>query len=253
MADAPPPPRILFFGDPHTQLRAVAATTLALRPRAIVLLGDVQACAPLDVELADVLDAGVQVTWIFGNHDADLGEQMWLNLTSADLNPRSAAGALHGKVLDVAGIRVAGLGGIFRSSAWLPPDEPRARTFDELARRNKRLFPKVWQAKSAEHRDSIYPADYDALAKQRAEILVTHEAPTSHRDGYRAIDELAHAMRVRLVVHGHLHQPYLSRNADGLLVAGVGAVGAVDELGNDRHRGVPAREPKRVDGWTRLR
>ena len=46
---------------------------------------------------------------------------------------------------------------------------------------------------TAEQRDSLLPADYDGLAKLRADILVTHEAPSSHRPGFapRSTNSLA--------------------------------------------------------------
>lgn len=40
---------------------------------------------------------------------------------------------------------------------------------------------------------------------EKADILVTHEAPSCHPFGYSEIDELAQAMGARMVVHGHHH------------------------------------------------
>jgi hypothetical protein len=39
-----------------------------------------------------------------------------------------------------------------------------------------------------------------------ADILLTHEAPAVHPHGWRAINELAEALGVQVVVHGHHHQ-----------------------------------------------
>ncbi|MNH14033.1 hypothetical protein D3C79_736200 [compost metagenome] len=35
--------------------------------------------------------------------------------------------------------------------------------------------------------------------------MVSHEAPSCHPYGYAEIDELAHAMEVKMVMHGHHH------------------------------------------------
>lgn len=40
---------------------------------------------------------------------------------------------------------------------------------------------------------------------EKADILVCHEAPSCHPYGYSEIDELAQAMGVKMVVHGHHH------------------------------------------------
>ena len=61
---------------------------------------------------------------------------------------------------------------------------------------------------------AIWPEDYDYLATQRADILVTHEAPRSHPSGNAALDALARAMGASLIVHGH-HHVCLSRRGAG--------------------------------------
>ncbi len=50
----------------------------------------------------------------------------------------------------------------------------------------------------------------------RADVLVTHEAPSCHKHGFAGIDVAAAACRARLVVHGHHHATY-----DGVLPGGV--------------------------------
>ena len=42
--------------------------------------------------------------------------------------------------------------------------------------------------------------------KLRADVLVCHETPSCHRNGFGAIDDLARDMRVQMVVHGHHHR-----------------------------------------------
>jgi predicted phosphodiesterase len=221
---------IVFVGDIHQQWDKVARGVAALRdrPRAAVLLGDIQCEKPLDELAAPFLDRGIAVHWIFGNHDNDGGPDMWANLADPARNPRTAAGALHGRVTEIAGLRVAGLGGTFRPRVWDPPAEPRLRARAELEADVRGLGPS-WQAAhlQALHHSlstaAIWPEDYEALATRRADILVTHEAPASHPSGKAALDRLARVMGARLIVHGHHHLSYRARSADGLSVMGVGA------------------------------
>ncbi len=52
-----------------------------------------------------------------GNHDTDIDAD-YDNLYDSRLAERN----LHGRVVTTAGVRVAGLGGIFRGQVWMPPD-----------------------------------------------------------------------------------------------------------------------------------
>ena len=57
---------------------------------------------------------------------------------------------------------------------------------------------------------------------KRADILVAHEAPSTHQHGFAALVDLARALRVRLVVHGHHHTSLAGVTADGIAVIGLG-------------------------------
>lgn len=52
---------------------------------------------------------------------------------------------------------------------------------------------------------AIYPDDYFALAMEKTDILVCHEAPSCHPCGYSELDELAQATGAKMVDHGHHH------------------------------------------------
>lgn len=56
------------------------------------------------------------------------------------------------------------------------------------------------------HHSSIFPDVYERLSKMKADILVTHEAPSAHAYGFQAIDELAVRLGAKKVVHGHHHE-----------------------------------------------
>jgi len=107
-------PKLLFVGDPHGDFEPVIATVDRLRPEAIVLLGDIQARQPLHIELGPILDLA-EVWLIHGNHDTD-SDADYDNLWGSKLADRN----LHGRIVEIAGYRVAGLGGIFRGKIWDP-------------------------------------------------------------------------------------------------------------------------------------
>jgi hypothetical protein len=87
------PVTIVFIGDIHQQWDKVARglERLAEPPAAAVILGDVQCDRPLDVLAAPLLDRGIAVHWIFGNHDNDGGPGMWDSLTCPE-EPRHGGG-----------------------------------------------------------------------------------------------------------------------------------------------------------------
>ncbi|WP_291012941.1 metallophosphoesterase [Hydrogenophaga sp.] len=197
--------KLWFLGDVHGEFRHIG---VALRqaeqagnlPSWLISLGDVE----LDTILREILAPlrlefpGVKVAFIHGNHDADTHEN-W-----ACLHDCADAVALHGQVVELVGIRVAGLGGNFMGRVWAPPSGP---TFASKAQAMKR-GPYAWrdgQQPSPKLHGAIYRDDVAALAKQRADILVTHEAPSCHPYGWETLDQLARDMRVVRTFHGHTH------------------------------------------------
>ena len=204
----PPPsaganPEILIFGDPHGDFAPVIAAVERLRPRAIVLLGDIQARQPLHVELGPILDH-TEVWFIHGNHDTD-SDADYDNLWGSKLSDRN----LHGRVVEIAGYKVAGLGGIFRSKIWDPrrPIKEAAFISADALRRSVRREGRWRDGIARRHHSSIFPDDFQQLLRSGpADILVTHEAPAAHPHGWQAVDELAETLGVQLVVHGHHHQ-----------------------------------------------
>ena len=200
-------PKILFFGDPHGDFSPVLRAVETHEPEAIVLLGDMQPKRPLHIELASIREH-TDIWFIHGNHDTDCDAD-YDNVWGSELADRN----LHGRVAEVAGLRVAGLGGIFRGAVWdghLPIDECKYRNQEELlwrVTRGGKVTHDLWRdGISRKHRSSIFPADYESLIPEHADILVTHEAPGGHRLGYKVLDDLAGALGVKLLVHGHHHE-----------------------------------------------
>jgi hypothetical protein len=70
-------------------------------------------------------------------------------------------------------------------------------------------------------RDAIFPDDVRALRGLRADVLVTHEAPSCHKNGFVGIDNAAKLCRAKLIVHGHHHESYESVLPNGARVIGL--------------------------------
>jgi Icc-related predicted phosphoesterase len=211
----PSAPKLMFIGDPHGDLERVIAAVERYQPEAIVLLGDIQARQPLHLELQPILDR-TEVYFIHGNHDTDSNVD-YDNLWGSALAHRN----LHGRVVEIAGYKVAGLGGIFRSKIWDPrrPVEEAAFVSADALRRAMRPEARWRDGIARRHRSTIFPEDYlQLLRSPPADILVTHEAPAAHPHGWKAIDELAAALGVQLVVHGH-HHKYTDYLGEGLMTA----------------------------------
>ena len=249
---------IVFIGDIHQQWQFIERGLASLDPlpQAAILLGDVQCDRPLDQLAAPLLDRGIAVHWIFGNHDNDGGPEMWANLVEPQRNPRTRQGALHGRVTEIAGLRIAGLGGTFRPRIWEPPEPPRLHRREQLPEDLATLGPN-WPADhiaALTHSlgaTAIWPEDYDELAGQRADILVTHEAPRSHPAGNAALDALARAMGAGLIVHGHHHVTYRAVAPDGLRAMGVAAAWGANIDGEPLWPGeAPRHLGQLISGWS---
>ncbi len=218
---------ILFCGDPHGQFGHIIEAVQEHRPAAVILLGDLQAQRPLEIELAPILTR-TEIWFIHGNHDTD-SEADHDHLFDSKLADRN----LHGRVVEIAGLRIAGLGGVFRGKVWAPPAPA---TFENpkqyLARCGKGNF---WRGGlPLTHRSTIFPEDFEKLRKQRADILVTHEAGSAHPHGFAAIDELARSLGVSTSVHGHHHDQRdysAERTRLGFDAFGVGLRGMTDQDG----------------------
>lgn len=173
---------------------------------AVVLLGDMEPQRPLHLELAPLLERRVPVWFIHGNHDAD-SDDLWARVWGSDLADHN----VHGRVIELPnGQRLAGLGGVFRESVWYPSPSaaregaPAYRTMREHAKSTPRQ--NRWRhGPPRTHWGTIYPDVVDHLADLQADVLITHEAPGYHPNGFELLDTLAQSMGAQVVVHGHQH------------------------------------------------
>ncbi len=250
---------IWFLGDVHGHFEHIAQAVDAApkKPKAVILLGDVEAPIPLYECMRDVESRDIAWHWIIGNHDTDSREN-FSNIS----DPTSTAHNIDGRVIEIGGMRLAGLGGVFRGEVWFPRDGETA-SFSSYAdfSRSSQMYRQLktrlskrdiaqaqavppesrhWQAQLLElsraggllkHRSTIFPDVYRRLMSQRADILVTHEAPGAHPHGFEVIDHLARTMGVKWLFHGHHHDSCdYSRQFDrlGFAAYGVGLRGITD-------------------------
>lgn len=225
---------IYFLGDVHGCLDHVLPALRADepgdgKPKTAIFVGDIEAQRPFEDEIAPLLAADIDVWFIHGNHNTD-SRQNWANLLP------SWHRNLHGRVVEIEGLHVAGLGGVFRGEVWYPPEDPRHVSYAALEKseENRPQVKAQRQERALKHSSTIFPDAYHALADQRADILVTHEAPSCHPHGFAAIDLLAQVMGVEAAFHGHHHDGLNYRAWDdtlGFKAYGVGFCGITDMFG----------------------
>ena len=205
--------QMMCIGDPHGLHHHVVDAIFRDNPIACVLLGDQSYDKSINSLFASI-DGTTAFHWIHGNHDTDQ-KQWYENLFHSPWCDKN----LHARVEQIGDIRIAGLGGVFRGSVWHPDTGVQYESRDswKLAHPSKK-----YAQKQRKHESSIWLDDYENLAKQRADILVTHEAPDCHRLGLKAISELAEKLGARLIVHGHHHRQYTDVLDNGIAVIGTG-------------------------------
>lgn len=213
---------VWFCGDPHGKVDYIYEAVAQGRPDAIVILGDIECDLPFDKLFSPIMKT-CDVWYIHGNHDVDTAAY-WRNLSSSQKS-------LHARTQHVCDLVIGGLGGVFDAEVWHPSlgsGNPSSQNHEEYANKVKgrKVHPRFIERQIEVSRSYIYPDDYFSLAMERADILVTHEAPACHKLGFIEIDELADNLGARKIFHGHHHETYITAN-----VYGVGFRSIVDEMG----------------------
>jgi hypothetical protein len=208
---------VIFYGDPHGEWRPLFRACAEDRPDGVVILGDCDLVVPLRQQIKPIFDAMVRVHWIPGNHDVDTPEffdHLWGDYP---------AGNLHAQWRQVGGLIVVGLGGVYKGRIWYPRFEDSQPAY--ASRRDyRRQLPHASRWRGGlplRDRDTIFPEDVEALRGLRADVLVTHEAPSCHRHGFVGIDRAAEFCRAKVVVHGHHHESYEAVFPSGIRVRGL--------------------------------
>ena len=82
-------------------------------------------------------------------------------------------------MVKIGGYRIAGLGGVLEVKCGCRPMIPSSIRKEDYARHGGKG--NFWRGGlTRKHRSTIFPIDYASLASQKADILVTHEAPSCH-------------------------------------------------------------------------
>lgn len=162
---------IWFLGDVHGRFDHVIRLVKLHRPKAVIFFGDLECSLPLDMILRPI--SGLTEVWfIHGNHDSDR-PAYWHNLHRCGLGDRS----LHSRVVEIAGHRIAGLGGTFEPQVWVPGSlDTGIQNYQDFLERLA-LKPQngdIVANKMQNALSAIYPDDYFSLAMEEADILVCH-------------------------------------------------------------------------------
>jgi hypothetical protein len=162
----------------------------------------VVACGDLPFDYLDYLMNALDAPLVFvpGNHDPDVSgyrtSRTGLMLKAGlPARPPWPAGAVNAEraVVDVAGLRIAGLGGCLRYS-----DGPNQYTQRQQAQRARSLARRArWRA---------------ARDGRGVDVLLTHAPPRGVGDredrahqGFEALNRLAGQLQPLLLLHGHIH------------------------------------------------
>ncbi len=242
---------ILMFGDVHGDFKHVLPVVQKEKPAAIIFLGDLDLVRPFEQEIASITKL-TEVYFIHGNHDTD-SQGTHDYLFNSSLSDRN----LHGRVVEIDGIKVAGLGGIFRQTIWWPKYDSNATSHHDnynafleaemqashwqeirlqkaLGMGSSEVESPILVGKRLTHKSTIFYDDWMNLYSQEADILVTHEAPNCHPYGFAGITELARGMKASKTFHGH-HHDCLDYSAHflklGFQAHGVGYRGVSDQNG----------------------
>ena len=220
---------ILFAGDAHGDF--VPLIEEAGEASAVVLLGDQEPMNDLSVELGSGL--AEKTWWIYGNHDSDY-------LCFFDNHAPMSNRNLHCRMIEIEGLRIAGLGGVFRAKKFEIDQTTRLAEVDLACPQDYReAWIKLRRGGRAYPADftSIFPDDLKSLLALagHVDVLVTHEAPESHPLGFLLIGDIARAMGVRMLIHGHHHERYSATLDGGIRVEGIGMARTAEGFFRLRH------------------
>lgn len=189
--------RVLAVSD-EVDPRLETPLARRLHPDLLVAAGDLET-SYLEY-LTDFFE--VPLVYVPGNHDPDLsgvemsaaGLLLRAGLPTREIGPAGGINADE-TVVDVAGLRIAGLGGSIRYRRG-----PNQYSQRQQARRGRRLVRRAGRLRRRDGRE--------------VDLLLTHSPPLDCGDGddpphrgFAALHDVVAALRPRLLLHGHIH-PY---------------------------------------------
>ncbi len=216
--------KLYIYGDPHGEYGPLIEACQDEQPDAVLILGDMSSDEnPVSIKenLKPISEMGVQIMWVPGNHDTDSEahfDASFGSMPDENINGRSVD-------LGDSGLRVAGLGGVFRGKIWYPEqdyEDPARHESQQALLANLPENEKFRGGLPLRHHTSIFRSDAENIRNLGADILISHEAPSSIEGGFLALDQLADDMNVKLIFHGHHHTSYEATLMNGIRVRGVG-------------------------------
>jgi hypothetical protein len=166
--------------------------------------GLVVSCGDLDMDYLDFVSSAANASLVLvpGNHDPELKRaktsavaRLWYDhdwgapVQSEDGSATVGGVNADGRIVTIAGLTIAGLGGSIRYR-----EGPNQYTERQMALRARRVR---WQAQ---------------LRRHRIDLLITHSPPAGMGDesdgphgGFACFTPLVEALRPRLMLHGHIH------------------------------------------------
>jgi Icc-related predicted phosphoesterase len=185
---------------------------VSLRPDLVVSCGDL----PFDYLEYLVSRVDVPLLYVLGNHDPGLAmpNAAWMSLQQeAPVPGPQGCDNVEGRVMEVRGLRIAGLGGSLRYK-----DGPNQYTQAQMR----------WRALSLEFRLQLKRA----RSGRKLDILLTHAPPfgvgeekDSAHVGFAAFHRIVRNLHPVLLIHGHVH-PY-GRAQPERIVGGTRVINAV--------------------------
>ena len=167
-----------------------------LRPDVVLSCGDL----PFDYLENLVTRAEVPLLYVLGNHDPDLSRRSapiraWPTHSFGLYDPipgPQGCDSAEGRVLEVAGVHIGGLGGSIRYK-----EGPNQYTQAEMRRRALRLEARTRLSRGF---------------RRGLDVLITHAPPLGIGDagdhahqGFAAFHRLVVQLRPKLLLHGHVH------------------------------------------------
>jgi Icc-related predicted phosphoesterase len=206
--------RLLVVSDLHGNLGSARLASDLQRPDVILSCGDWGDPAEVDESVLSALLAAAPVYTTFGNHDP-------LDLLAGLKNRDGSAVLLaQGRVREIAGLRVAAIGGIWAKSHA----KPHYVTDADVAEAASRI---------------AGTGPVDILITHACPVGLADRTPSGRHGGQRCFLEAHKAILPRLHLCGHLHAAQEHTLKDGRQVINVGATpeGSIAVVEFDAQRG----------------